>query len=86
SQALSRSIFSQMIPKGREAEFFSFYEVSERGTSWMGPFLFARVNDITRSFRTGILSLIVLFVVGLGILVTVNVPRAIKEAQAASEA
>ena len=86
SQALSRSIFSQMIPKGREAEFFSFYEISERGTSWMGPFLFARVNDITRSFRTGILSLIVLFVVGLGILVTVNVPRAIKEAQAASEA
>lgn len=86
SQALSRSIFSQMIPKGREAEFFSFYEVSERGTSWMGPFIFARVNDITRSFRTGILSLIVLFVVGLGILVTVNVPRAIKEAQVASEA
>lgn len=85
SQALSRSIFSQMIPKGREAEFFSFYEVSERGTSWMGPFIFARVNDITRSFRTGILSLIVLFVVGLGILVTVNVPRAIKEAQVASE-
>ena len=86
SQALSRSIFSQMIPKGREAEFFSFYEVSERGTSWMGPFIFARVNDFTRSFRTGILSLIVLFVVGLGILVTVNVPRAIKEAQVASEA
>jgi UMF1 family MFS transporter len=86
SQALSRSIFSQMIPKGREAEFFSFYEVSERGTSWMGPFIFARVNDITGSFRTGILSLIVLFVVGLGVLVTVNVPRAVREAQAASEA
>ncbi len=86
SQALSRSIFSQMIPGGREAEFFSFYEVSERGTSWMGPFIFARVNDITKSFRTGILSLIVLFVVGLGILVTVNVPRAIKEARVASEA
>jgi UMF1 family MFS transporter len=85
SQAISRSIFSQMIPKGREAEFFSFYEVSERGTSWMGPFLFARINDLTSSFRFGILSLIVLFVVGLGILLTVNVPCAIQESQAVKE-
>jgi len=80
SQALSRSLFARMIPPGREAEFFSFYEVSERGTSWMGPFLFARVNDLTSSLRYGILSIIVLFIVGLGILLTVNVPRAIAEA------
>ena len=80
SQALSRSLFSQMIPPGREAEFFSFYEVSERGTSWMGPFLFGLVNDLFRSLRFGILSVIVLFIVGLGILLTVNVPRAIEEA------
>jgi UMF1 family MFS transporter len=80
SQALSRSLFARMIPPGREAEFFSFYEVSERGTSWMGPFLFARVNDLTSSLRYGILSIIVLFVVGLGILLTVDVPRAIAEA------
>ena len=33
SQALSRSLFSQMIPDGREASFFSLYEISERGTS-----------------------------------------------------
>ena len=80
SQALSRSLFSQMIPPGREAEFFSFYEVSERGTSWMGPFLFGLVNDLFRSLRYGILSVIVLFIVGLAILLTVNVPRAIAEA------
>src|SRR6185436_3523266 len=34
SQALSRSLFSRMIPPGREASFFGIYEVSERGTSW----------------------------------------------------
>jgi UMF1 family MFS transporter len=80
SQALSRSLFSQMIPPGREAEFFSFYEISERGTSWMGPFLFAVVNDQFGSLRLGILSVIVLFIVGLAILLTVNVRRAIAEA------
>ena len=80
SQALSRSLFSQMIPPGREAEFFSFYEISERGTSWIGPFLFAVVNDRFGSLRFGILSVIVLFIVGLAILLTVNVRRAIAEA------
>jgi UMF1 family MFS transporter len=79
SQALSRSLFSQMIPREREAEFFSFYEISERGTSWIGPFLFARINDLTRSMRTAIFSLIVLFVGGLLILLTVDVKRAIRE-------
>jgi UMF1 family MFS transporter len=80
SQALSRSLFSQMIPRERESEFFSFYEISERGTSWIGPFLFARINDVTKSMRTAIFSLIVLFVGGLVILLWVNVPRAIREA------
>jgi UMF1 family MFS transporter len=69
-----------MIPPGREAEVFSFYEVSDRGTSWMGPALFGLVNDRTGSLRFGILSVIVLFIVGLGILLTVNVPRAVAEA------
>ena len=36
SQALSRSLFSQMIPRGKEAEYFGLYEISERGTSWLG--------------------------------------------------
>src|SRR5690606_2415511 len=40
SQAISRSLFAQMIPNGKEAEFFSFYEISERGTSWIGPLVF----------------------------------------------
>ena len=56
SQALSRSLFSLMIPKGQEAEFYSFYEISERGTSWMGTFTFGIVNQVTRSMRWGIFS------------------------------
>ena len=81
SQALSRSLFSQMIPSGREAEFFSLYEVSERGTSWLGPFLFGAVNQIFGSLRLAILSVIFFFVVGLVLLILVNIPRAIAEAR-----
>jgi UMF1 family MFS transporter len=80
SQALSRSLFSQMIPKSREAEFFGFYEISDKGTSWIGTMLFGIVTQLTGSMRTAIFSLIVLFISGLLILITVNVPRAIREA------
>lgn len=83
SQALSRSLFSDMIPAGREAEFFSFYEISDRFTSIFGPLIFGLANQITGSLRIGIFSLVILFIVGLVILVTVNVPRAIKEAETA---
>jgi len=79
SQALSRSLFSQMIPKDQEAEFFSFYEISERGTSWMGTFVFALVNDQTGSLRLGILSLIFFFIVGLVLLPFVKVEDAIEQ-------
>ncbi|HYY57471.1 MAG TPA: MFS transporter, partial [Pyrinomonadaceae bacterium] len=58
SQALSRSLFSRMIPKGREASFFGIYEISERGTSWIGPLVFSIVVARTGSYRQAVLSLI----------------------------
>jgi MFS transporter, UMF1 family len=80
SQALSRSLFSRMIPKGREASFFGLYEVSERGTSWLGPLLFGAVVAATGSYRQALLSLIILFVVGTVILALTNTDKAIHEA------
>ncbi len=59
SQALSRSLFSRMIPAGREASFFGIYEVSERGTSWLGPLVFGAVVAATGSYRQALLSLII---------------------------
>ena len=76
SQAISRSLFAQMIPKGKEAEFYSFYEVSERGTSWTGPLIFGLANQIFGSLRYGILALIFYFIAGLIVLPFVNVQKA----------
>ena len=81
TQALSRSLFAQMIPQGQEAEFYSFYEISERGTSWLGTFTFGLVNQLFSSLRFGILSVIFFFIAGLIILPLVNVPKAMKEAK-----
>jgi len=81
SQAISRSLFAQMIPKGREAEFYSFYEVSDRGTSWTGPLIFGLANQLFGSLRYGIISLIIYFIAGLAILPSVNVQKAIEDAK-----
>ncbi|MFH8384134.1 MFS transporter [Kitasatospora sp. NPDC018058] len=78
SQALSRSLFSHLIPAGREAEYFSLYKVSDRGTSWMGPLVFGLAYQITGSYRSAIISLLVFFVIGFAVLVKVPVRRAIE--------
>ncbi len=81
SQAISRSLFAQMIPKGKEAEFFSFYEISERGTSWIGPLVFGLANQLFGNLRIAILSLIFFFIMGLILLPFVNVNKAIADAK-----
>jgi UMF1 family MFS transporter len=80
SQALSRSLFSLMIPKGQETEYFSLYEISERGTSWLGPLLFGLAIQVTDSYRVAVLSVGVFFIAGLILLPLVNVRKAIAEA------
>lgn len=80
AQALSRSLYSQMIPRGREASFFGLYEISEKGTSWMGQLMFTIIVGATGSFRHAILGLIVFFIVGTIVLLFTDTKRAIHEA------
>ena len=80
SQALSRSLFSRMIPDGKEASFYGLYEISERGTSWIGPFIFGRVVAATGSYRDAILSVIFLFLSGMVVLAFTDTVRATREA------
>jgi UMF1 family MFS transporter len=82
SQALSRSLFSLMIPAGHEAAFFGLYEISERGTSWIGPLIFGIVVSVTNSYRQAILSLIFLFIAGSVVLLFTDTDRAIRDANA----
>jgi len=80
TQALSRSLYSQLIPKGREAEYFSLYQAMERGTSWLGTLIFGLVYQFTHSYRWAIICLIVFFVVGGLILSRVRMREGIEQA------
>ncbi|MFJ4877412.1 MFS transporter [Streptomyces sp. NPDC088745] len=80
SQALSRSLFSHLVPRGKEAEYFAAYETSDRGTSWLGPLVFGLVFQLTGSYRDAIVSLVVFFAVGFLLLARVPVRQAVAAA------
>ncbi|MFI9646793.1 MFS transporter [Streptomyces sp. NPDC052040] len=80
SQALSRSLFSHLVPPGKEAEYFSAYELSDRGMSWLGPLLFGLTYQLTGSYRDAIVSLVVFFVLGFVLLARVPVRQAVRDA------
>jgi MFS transporter, UMF1 family len=80
TQALSRSFFSLLIPRGREGEYFGLYNACERGTSWFGTLLFGVVFQITGSYRPAIVALIIFFVLGAFFLLRLDPRRGIREA------
>lgn len=80
TQALSRSMYSQLIPRGKESEYFSFYQMMERGTSWLGTLIFGLVYQLSGSYRDAIISIVFFFVVGAILLARVDMRRGIREA------
>jgi UMF1 family MFS transporter len=72
-QALSRSYFGRLVPAGRNAEFFGFYNMVGKFATVFGPLLVGAVALWSGSSRASIASLVVLFVAG-GILLAL-IPR-----------
>jgi len=64
-QAISRSYFCQMIPPENSGEFFGFFDIFGKFATVLGPLLYALVRGITGSPAFAILSIVVLFLLGL---------------------
>ena len=80
TQALARSYFSLLIPRGKEAEYFGFYHAMDRGTSWFGTLTFGIVYQLTDSYRPAIFALIAFFALGGLLLLRVDTVRGIQDA------
>ena len=80
TQALSRSLYSQLVPRGQEAAYFSLYQAAERGTSWLGTLVFGLVYQLSGSYRPALLSLLVFFVLGGLLLARVDVRAGVARA------
>ena len=71
-QSLSRSLFTRLVPKNKEAEFFGFYNMLGKFAAVIGPILVGWITVLTGNPRAGILSIVVLFVLGGLLLRTVD--------------
>lgn len=71
-QALSRSYFSKMIPKENSNEFFGFYDIFGKFAAIMGPALYGFFSQVTGQSRYGVLSVMILFLIGGGIFAAVS--------------
>lgn len=71
-QSLSRSTYSKLLPETQDhASFFSFYDVVEKIGIVIGTFMFGFIEGFTGDIRKSILGLILFFVLGFLLLLTV---------------
>jgi UMF1 family MFS transporter len=79
SQAASRSLQGLFTPDANSAEFFAFFGVSGKFASIFGPLIYGILIAITGSVQSGVLSVLIFFVVGMIILWTVNEKKGMRE-------
>jgi UMF1 family MFS transporter len=72
AQALSRSLFSRLIPVNKSSEFFGFYAVAERFATVLGPLVFTLSVILTGSSRFAVLFIITFFAAGAALLALVD--------------
>lgn len=72
-QSLSRSLYARIIPPDKAGEFFGFYNMMGKFAAVIGPVMMGTVAVLTDSSRLAILSITVLFMIGGGLLLLVNV-------------
>ena len=81
AQALSRALFSRLVPADRTSEFFGFFAVAERFATVLGPLVFTISVALTGSSRSGVLVILVFFVAGAWVLSLVDEEEGVRAAQ-----
>ena len=82
AQALSRAMFSRLIPPNKTSEFFGFYAVAERFATVLGPFVFTVSVLVTGSSRFAVLFIVTFFAAGALLLARVDEREGMKAAAA----
>jgi UMF1 family MFS transporter len=82
AQALSRALFSRLIPRDRSSEFFGFFAVAERFATVFGPAIFTISVMLTGRSQTAILAILGLFVAGAAVLSLVDEEEGMRAAAA----
>ncbi|KAI8805773.1 autophagy-related protein 22-like protein [Cladochytrium replicatum] len=68
TQSYSRVVFSELIPPGRETEFFSIYAITDKGSSWIGPLIVGALNQAGGTLRLSFVYFVTAFLIPIPIL------------------
>jgi MFS transporter, UMF1 family len=85
NQSASRSLLSKLVPEHKHAEAFGLFAFSGKLSSMAGPLVYAAVVGATGNHKLAMSSIIVFFVVGLAILLTIREREGIAHAQALAD-
>ncbi|KAF9901586.1 Autophagy protein 22 [Linnemannia zychae] len=77
---VARVMMAELCPEGEENEWFSLFQLADKGSSWIGPFATGAIQALTGEFRTGFWFPLSLFIVGGSLLFTVNMNKGKDEA------
>lgn len=72
-QALSRSMYCKMIPKEMSSSYFGIYNIIGKFSAIIGPLMIGVISQLTKNSRYGIISLVVLFLLGFVLLKKVQI-------------
>ena len=67
-QSYARSVFAYLVPIGKESQMFALYEITDKGSSWIGPLMVALITNIS-SIRWGMFYVTSFFVIAMPLLI-----------------
>ncbi|KAI9338171.1 autophagy-related protein 22-like protein [Obelidium mucronatum] len=79
TQSTCRSLFAQLLPPGSEAEFYSLYEITDKGSAWVGPLVVAAIDNSGVNKLYSMVFLGLQFLVSLWVFSFVNVEKGIDD-------
>ncbi|KAJ3105971.1 Autophagy protein 22 [Physocladia obscura] len=79
AQSSCRSLFAQLLPAGEESQFFSLYEITDKGSAWVGPLVIASIDDSGSNKAFAFVFLLAQFVVSLILYLCINLEKGIEE-------
>lgn len=71
-QAYSRSFMADLTVKSKEAEWFALYEITDKGSSWIGPLIVGEIYAATNNFNIAFLPLLVMVLISYPLVWCIN--------------
>ena len=81
AQAYGRAVFSDLVPEGHESDMFALFEITDKGSSWMGPLIAGAIVQSTGKIRPVLLYLLAAMILPAAALHALDLRDAMKFAR-----